>query len=188
MMSTPETNPNDDYTEEERNMAGSLLEQAYEPLLNIARNRRRRVGFNATMMTEDILHDCFLKLSGKTIWQSQEQFMRTASLAIRQVIVDHARKKLTLKHGSGKSNFTYNDNEPVLPEYSESPEQILAISDLLEQLEAKKPRLSKVVDARYFAGLTEAETASALGVSERTVRRDWQIAKAWLAEKMYNTK
>lgn len=164
-------------------MATGLLTQAYEPLLNIARNRRRRVGFNATMMTEDILHDCFLKLSGKTIWQSQEQFMRTACLAIRQVIVDHARKKFTIKRGNGNNNLTYNDNEPVLPEYNETPEQILAINVLLEQLEEKKPRLSKVVDARYFAGLTEAETAIALGVSERTVRRDWQTAKAWLADK-----
>lgn len=183
-MGAPEVNRQFEYTEEDRNIANGLLEQAYESLLTLARTRRRRVVFSSTLMTEDILHECFLKLSGKTIWQSQEQFMRTASLAIRQVIVDHARKKLTVKHGSGETNLAYSENHSVLPEYNETPEQILSINDLLEQLEEKKPRLSKVVDARYFAGLTESETASALGVSERTIRRDWQIAKAWLAEKI----
>ncbi|WP_371192739.1 ECF-type sigma factor [Glaciecola sp. SC05] len=186
-MGSAEANSTFEYSTDDRNIARGLFEQAYEPLLKIARNRRRRVGLGATMMTEDILHDCFLKLSGKTIWQSQEQFMRTANLAIRQVIVDHARKKLTLKHGSGKSNFSYNEDDFTLPEYQESPEQILTINDLIDQLEVKMPRLSKVVEARYFAGLTEAETAMSLGVSDRTVRRDWQVAKAWLAEKMDST-
>lgn len=183
-MSATQTNKIEGYSDQERRIASHLLEQAYEPLLRLARNRRRRVAQSATLMTEDILHDCFLKLSGKTVWQSQDQFIRTASLAIRQVIVDHARKKLTVKHGSGNNNLALNEDEALLPEYSETPEQILSINDLLEKLECKKPRLSKVVDARYFAGLTESETAIALGVSERTIRRDWQLAKAWLAEKM----
>lgn len=183
-MGTAQANQAFAYSIDDHNIARGLFEQAYEPLLKIARCRRRRAVSSPTMMTEDILHDCFLKLSGKTIWQSQEQFMRTANIAIRQVIVDHARKKLTLKHGSGINDFSYDDNEHTLPEYQESPEQILNINDLVNQLEVKMPRLSQVVEARYFAGLTESETASTLGVSERTVRRDWQLAKAWLAEKM----
>jgi len=136
------------------------------------------------MMTEDVLHESFLKLSGKTVWQSPEQFLRTASLAIRQVVVDHARSRLALKRGGGAQQIEYVDGDTILPEFNETPEQILIVDDLLQQLEAKQPRLSKIVDARYFAGMTEAETATALGLSERTVRRDWQAARSWLAEKM----
>lgn len=183
-MGSAEVEVTNGYSAYERGIANGFIEQAYDSLLSLARSRRRRAGLSHTMMTEDILHECFLKLSGKTVWQSPEQFMRTASLAIRQVIVDHARRKLTQKRGCGERSLSYDDAESVLPEYKETPEQILIINDLLEQLEAKQPRLSKVVDARYFAAMTEAETASALGFSERTVRRDWQTARSWLAEKM----
>jgi RNA polymerase sigma factor (TIGR02999 family) len=184
MMSAREASRVIEYSDEDNKIADGLFNDAYDALLALARNRRRRVGLSATMMTQDILHNCFLKLSGKTIWQSEEQFMRTASLAIRQVVVDHARKKLTIKRGSGKQNLTYQDDQSVLPEYNETAEQILLINDLLEQLKQKQPRLAKVVDARYFAGLTEAEAALALNVSDRTIRRDWRLAKAWLAAKL----
>lgn len=179
-----ESNEVTSYTAQERAIAEGLVDNAYEALLLLARNRRKRAGLSHTMMTEDILHECFLKLSGKTIWQSPEQFMCTASLAIRQVIVDHARRKLTQKRGCGEINLAYEEGDGVLPEYNETPEQIVMVNDLLEKLEATQPRLSKIVDARYFAAMTEAETASALGFSERTVRRDWQTARSWLAEKM----
>lgn len=172
------------YSTADLTIAEGFVNEAYEPLLQLARARRRRAGLEFTMMTEDILHECFLKLSGHTVWQSSEQFLRTASLAIRQVIVDHARQKLTLKRGAGASNLTYDDSQSVLPEYQETAEQIVELNDLLEQLASKQPRLAKVVDARYFAALTEAETAISLGCSERTVRRDWQAARAWLASKM----
>ncbi|MBT1451235.1 sigma-70 family RNA polymerase sigma factor [Glaciecola sp. XM2] len=184
MKNVPQAGRLSGQSNEDNIIANGLFKDAYDALLTLARNQRRRVGLSATMMTQDILHNCFLKLSGKTIWESEEQFMRTASIAIRQVIVDHARKKLTIKRGSGKQNLTYQDNQTILPEYNETAEQILLINDLLEQLKQKQPRLAKVVDARYFAGLTEAETALALGVSDRTIRRDWRLAKAWLAEKL----
>lgn len=179
-----DTNDAQCYTSRERAMADALFDQAYDALLTLARNRRRRTGVSHTMMTDDILHECFLKLSGTTVWQSPQQFMCTASLAIRQVIVDHARRKLTQKRGCGETNLAYEEGDSVLPEYNETPEQIVIVNDLLEKLETSQPRLSKVVDARYFAAMTEAETATALGFSERTVRRDWQTARSWLAEKM----
>ena len=172
------------YTEEEKAIANKLVSNSYQVLLTLARHSRRRARFLDTMMTDDILHEAYLKLSGKTVWQSQEQYIRTANLAIRQVIVDHARKKLALKRGGSQTDIPYQDGDTVLPEYNETPEQIIVLNDLLELLELKQPRLSVVVDARYFAGMTENETASSLGLSERTVRRDWQLAKTWLASKM----
>lgn len=172
------------YRTEERAIAAGLYESGYESLLALARNRRRRAGFRDTMMTEDILHECFLKLSGQTVWQSPEQFMRTAALAIRQVVVDHARRKLTHKRGNAENNLTYDDETSLLPEFNETPEQIVVLNDLLEQFEQQQPRLAQVFDARYFAGMTEVETASILGMSERTVRRNWQAARAWLADRL----
>lgn len=172
------------YSEEEKLIANEFVKSSYQALLTLARSSRRRARCNDTMMTDDILHEAYLKLSSKTVWQSKEQYMRTASLAMRQVIVDHARHKLALKRGGVQTDISYEDGAPVLPEYNETPEQIIVLNDLLERLELKQPRLSVIVDARYFAAMTESETAFALGLSERTVRRDWQTAKAWLAHKM----
>lgn len=172
------------YTDEEKAIASEFVKNSYEVLMALARKSRRRANFNDTMMTDDILHEAYLKLSGKTVWQSQEQYIRTANLAIRQVIVDHARKKMALKRGGMQGNLPDQEGESVLPEYNETPEQIIVLNDLLERLELKQPRLSVIVDARYFAAMTESETATALGLSERTVRRDWQLAKTWLAGKM----
>jgi RNA polymerase sigma factor (TIGR02999 family) len=172
------------YTEEEKAIACELVKHSYQALLSVARDRRRRSRFHDTMMTDDILHEAYLKLSGKTVWQSQEQYIRTACLAIRQVIVDHARHKMAQKRGGSQANEEYQEGDGVLPEYNETPEQIITLNDLLDRLEQKQPRLSMVVNARYFAAMSEAETASALGLSERTVRRDWQVAKTWLATKM----
>ncbi len=172
------------YTAAEKEIAEGLVSSAYEALLILARNRRRRAGFRDTMMTEDILHESFLKLSGKSVWESPEHFMRSASLAIRQVIVDHARARLTAKRGGGERNFTFDECAAVLPEFNETPEQIVMLNDLLAQLGQENSRWLRIVDARYFAGMTEVETAHLLGLSERTVRREWKAAKAWLAERM----
>ncbi|MEL7023033.1 MAG: ECF-type sigma factor [Pseudomonadota bacterium] len=172
------------YASEDARIAEGLAKDAYDALLNIARNRRRRAGFSDTMLTEDVLHESFLKLSGKTVWQSQEHFLKTASLAMRQVVVDHARKKLTEKHGGGRVQVDLDSAENQLAEFSETPEQIVEIAELMTKLGAENHRWLQVIDARYFSGMTEGETADVLGLSARTVRRDWQAARRWLAERM----
>lgn len=183
-MPSDEARAPDAYQPEEREIADGLVSEAYDALLRIARAKRRRAGFSDTMLTEDVLHESFLKLSGKTAWRSQEHFLRTASLAMRQVIVDHARKQLSIKRGAGQSAVPLEEADGFLPEFAERPEEIVILNDLLTQLEGENPRWLRVVDARYFAGMTEAETAAVLGLSERTVRRDWQAARDWLAQKM----
>ncbi|TRY32514.1 ECF-type sigma factor [Aliiglaciecola sp. M165] len=171
-------------TEQDKLLANELVKDAYHSLLNVARVHRRRARFNDTMMTDDVLNTAFLKITGQTVWQSQQHFSRLMCLAIRQVVVDHARQRLAKKRGGSQDNQEYKEGETLLPEYKESPEEIVMLNELLEQLEQKQPRLSLIVNARYFASLTEAETATALGMSERTVRRDWVTARAWLAKKM----
>lgn len=172
------------YAADEIEVAEGLARAGYDALLALARNRRRRAGFSDTMMTEDVLHESFLKLSGRTVWQSQEHFLRTASLAMRQVVVDHARRKLADKRGGGQPDARLDDAAELVAGFGETPEQIVIIDDLLRQMARENPRWSRIVDARYFAGLTEEETAALLGLSERTVRRDWKVARAWLAERM----
>ncbi len=168
----------------DRAQADALVEAHYDALKNIARAKRRRAGGNQTMLTTDLLHESWMKLRKQGEWHSEQHFMRTAAMAMRQVLVDCLRAKLSQKRGSGAAHLSYDDVEGCLPEFKENPEQILAINDLLEKLGGVKPRYAELVDLRYFGGFTETETAGILGITDRTVRRDWKVAKAWLAAEM----
>ncbi len=166
--------------------AEMLVRAHYETLKHMARAKRRRAGAGLTMQTTDLLHECWLKLRRQQEWRDEAHFMNTAALAMRQVLVDYARSKLAGKRHAvgGVSSDDIDEIEAVLPEFRENPEEIVAISDLLNQLEKQNPRLARVTILRYFAGYTEEETARALDVTSRTIRRDWQIAKAWLAAEL----
>ena len=168
----------------DRAQADALVEAHYDALKNIARAKRRRAGGNQTMMTTDLLHESWMKIRKQGEWHSEQHFMRTAAMAMRQVLVDCLRAKLSQKRGSGAQHLSYADVEDCLPEFKETPEQILAINDMLEKLGGVKPRYAELVDLRYFGGFTETETAGILGITDRTVRRDWKVAKAWLAAEM----
>ncbi len=137
-----------------------------------------------TLQTTDLLHEGWMKLRKQTQWQDESHFMRTAALAMRQVIVDYARSKQAAKRGGGVSDLNYADLEDILPEYGETPEQIVIIGDLMTKLAVKDPRLAEIVDLRYFGGFTADETAHILGITDRTVRRQWTIARAWLAAEL----
>ncbi len=172
------------YSEDEVRTATQLVEENYDLLARMARAKRRRANMSDTMSTIDILHESFLKLNGQVLWHSSEHFVRSAALAMRHVIIDHARRRMAQKRGSGAVRLNYEDMENLMPEYSESPEDIVAIARLLEKLETLNPRWMRIVDARYFAGMTETETAQMLALSERTVRRDWKEAREWIAQQL----
>lgn len=180
-MSAPEATE-DGYTPHDRHVAERLFTDCYRELLAMARLRRRRANFSDTMQSVDVLHEVYLKLCGVPVWQSRAHFMSTAALAIRQVVVTHARERLTAKRGGGATIVEFREQEALFPEYQETPEQIAIVGDLLTRLESENPRWARIVDCRYFAGLTEDETAFALGISSRTVRRAWTDARAWLAQ------
>ncbi len=164
--------------------ADALVEVHYETLKKIARAKRRRVGGNQTMQTTDLLHESWLKLRNHGKWHSEQHFMCTAALAMRQVLINSLKAKLTQKRGEGATHVPYEDIKDCLPEFNETPEQILIINDLLERLGAVKPRFAELVNLRFFSGFTESETAGILGVTDRTVRRDWKMAKTWLSVEM----
>lgn len=172
------------YTDAERKTAQQFFEQHYDTLLEIARSKRRRAGVGETCNTLDVMHDAVLRLSGRTDFKSSDHYIRACVLAMRHVIVDYARRKLAAKRGEWQDNVPFDEVENVLPEFNESPEQLISIAQLLAQLESENPRWLKIVDARYFSGMTETEAAVTLGISERTVRRDWKDARGWLAERV----
>ena len=168
------------YSGAECEIADRLVRENYGLLVEIARAKRRRARFSDTMCTTDILHESYLKLDGKAGWRSTEHFIRSAALAMRHVIVDHARRRLAAKRGGGQHPLPLDEADPFLPEFNETPEEILAIADVLQQLETHNPRWMRIVDARYFSGMTEEETARMLNLNARTIRRDWQAARAWI--------
>ncbi|RNJ62330.1 MAG: sigma-70 family RNA polymerase sigma factor [Porphyrobacter sp. IPPAS B-1204] len=168
----------------ERQRAEALIAEHYDVLIRIARAKRRRSGLSDTVSTVDLLHEAYVRIGGKTLFADGDHFIRAVNLAMRHVIIDHARRKLAEKRGGGQGMVTLDERTPILPEFSETPEELVGIGQLLRALEACNPRWLQVVDARYFGGMTEDETASVLGVSSRTVRRDWTDARQWLAQRM----
>ncbi len=174
----------ENYTQQESALADHLFEQNYDELMIIARARRRRANGHQTLATIDLLHESYLKLNTARKWESREHFINATALAIRHVIIDYARRKNTAKRHQKLVPMTFDGDFAVMPEFWESSEQLIQISDLMRQLENLNPRWMRVVDARYFCGLTEDETATALKLSARTVRRDWQNARMWMAEKL----
>ena len=154
-----------DYTADEKKLADQLMRENYDDLVTIARARRRRGGLNDTMQTIDLLHESFMRLNGKSIWESKDHFINAVALAMRHVIVDHARKKQAQKRGENPVKIALQDAEGLFPEFNETPEQLVGISNLMEKMSAKNPRWMRIVDARYFSGLTEFETAPSCTLS-----------------------
>lgn len=139
-----------------------------------------------TFQTTELVHEAYIKLIGNQSisWQSRSHFYGIAARTMRQILVDYARKRKSQKRGSGKTDFSLDDTQIVA---GESDEQILALDEALKKLENVEERSSKIVELRYFSGLTIEETAELLNISAATVKRDWQFAKAWLyREIQYN--
>ena len=156
-----------------------LMAEHYAELLAIARRERRRAADVATLDTRAVLHEAFLRLTraDPARWADRLHFLAAASGTMRHVLVDHVRRRRAVKRGGGRATVTLGDQVGVVDARDES---LLALDDALTQLAGVSPRLARVVECRYFGGLTEVETAEALGVTERTVRRDWVKARGWL--------
>ncbi len=156
-----------------------LVALVYEDLRRIARGQRRRVSPDASLDTTALVHEAYLKLDehGRTGWTDRGHFLAVAATAMRQILVDHARWRLRQKRG-GDVRRTTLESKPLA--VAADAEQVLLLEDALGRLEREDPRLVRVFECRYFAGLSEQETADALGISLRTAQRDWLKARAWL--------
>ncbi len=169
------------YANEERRVADELAAAHYDELKRIARAQRRRSRGDPTLRTTDILHESYIRLARSSGWSDERHFLRSAAIAMRHVLTDYARARLADKRGGGAAHVPIDEIESLIPEMAETPEQVVAIGDLMRALRDLDPRLEQVVDCRFFAGFTEEETAEIIGVTSRTVRRDWVRARAWLA-------
>jgi RNA polymerase sigma factor (TIGR02999 family) len=154
----------------------------YDELKRIARKRLRAGGGHVTLCTTELVHEVYFKLArGDPDWEGRAHFFGAASRAMRQVLVDFARKRLSAKRGGGGQPVTLGDAEVAL---ELELEEILDLDAALDRLEAVNPRLRQVVELRFFAGLPEVELADLLGVSLRTIERDWLKARLFLLEHM----
>ena len=157
----------------------AVYEIVYADLRRLAGRQLGPRGADQTLSVTALVNEAFLKLSDRTggAWNDRLHFLRVAARAMRQITVDHARAKLSKKRGSGQSALPLI--EPQVAAETKS-EMILALEEGLQQLAADNERLVRVVEFRFFAGLTAEETAAALDTSRRTVQRDWEAARAWL--------
>lgn len=135
-----------------------------------------------TLETTGLVHEAYLRLVGHAApINDRGHFFALAARVMHQVIVDFARERLAAKRGGGDRGIPLED---VDPGELKQAEEMIALDDLLQKLGDREPRQARVVECRYFAGLTEPETAEALGISERSVQRDWQLARQWLREQL----
>ncbi len=158
----------------------ALFAAVYQELHGLA--RQVRIGkHNHTVNTTALVHEAYLKLAGHGNWESRLHFMRTAAKAMRQILIGQARKKVAQKRGGDALNITFEDELHGAPV---NAEQLLSLDEALNALQKIDPRMAQVVECRYFAGMSLDETAAALDISARTVKRDWRTARAFLADAM----
>ena len=156
-----------------------LVALAYHELRAIAHRRLAARGPAGTLSTTALVNEAYLRLVDQTGNGAYERshFLAVASLAMRHVLVDRARERVTLKRGGIRQRVTLDDAHLAV---DAEPDALLELDDAMHQLAAFEPRLAHVVECRFFGGLTEPETAEALGITVRTVQRDWVKARVLL--------
>jgi len=159
----------------------ALFELLYPDIHRMARARLSENGPLTMLDTTSLAHEAYLRLqgAGRIDLDCRGRFMAYVSQVLRSVIVDFARKRNAERRGGGQSNLTLNTE--IANSLGSQDEDIIRISDALDELDKADPRLRKVVEMRYFAGLSEQEIADALDLNERTVRRDWERARLLLS-------
>ena len=164
-----------------------LLPLVYDELRRIARIQLRRERNQLTLDTSALVHEAYLRLVDQTRvqWVDRAHFFAVASMAMRRVLVDHARRRRAAKRGGTPPPLPLDEASSLIIE--ERADLLVALDDALRRLATIDERLSRVVECRYFGGLTDEETAEALQLSVRTVRRDWLKAKGWLYEDIHGT-
>ena len=162
----------------------ALLPMVYAELRALAGAYFRRDGAGHTLQPTAVVHEAFLKLVGSETpsWESRAHFLAVASKAMRQVLTDHARRKRAAKRGGQRKRLTLSGLEGTPP--AESEIDLLALEDALGKLAELAPRQARIVEMRFFAGLGTKDVAHVLGVSTRTVDREWRVARAFLRSEL----
>lgn len=169
---------------EVRRLAAELLPAFYQQLRRIAHRTRARVGAGHTLQTTALVHEAYLRLGQSRSFVDETHFLRAAALAMRHALINYAQSRITEKRGGGGQHMTLSN---IADLSIETDEGMLALNEALGRLAADDPRLADVVECRFFGGFGEEDTARALGVSLRTVQRDWLKARAWLFRELGGT-
>lgn len=156
-----------------------LVPLVHDELRRIARNFMRRQNPGHTLQTTALVNEAFIRLvdSNRVNWQDRNHFFAISAQLMRRVLVDVARRKNSLKRGGERVQVTLDDKLNVS---DEKETDLIALDEAMSLLAKLNPRQSQIVELRYFGGLTEEQIADTLEISSRTVRRDWNLARAWL--------
>ena len=163
--------------------AKDLLPLVYNKLRSLARAKLRSLPPGQTLQPTALVHEAYINLVGKEDpgWDSKGHFFGAAARAMRDILVDQARRKGALKRGGDQVRISMDEAEPAF----EAPSaDILAVDEAVKLLEKEDPRKGQIVNLRYFARMSTAETAAALGVSVATIGREWRYIRAWLVKEL----
>ena len=155
----------------------------YDEVRAIAHARVARAGGGGTLDTTAVVHEAYLKLArhGGLSFADRQHFLAVASTAMRQVLLDHARRRLSARRGGGAEHLPLTKADPAADEQAR---EVVALDEALRTLAALDPQLARVVELRFFGGLSVEETAAALGVSEPTIKRAWRRARDFLQREL----
>lgn len=167
-----------------RRIATVLLPVFYDQLKHIAHRARSRLGGSYTLQTTALVHEAFLRLGPSRGFANETHFLRAAALAMRHALINYAEARVAEKRGGGGAHLTLSQAADFAVQTDEG---LLALNAAVEQLGIQEPRLADVVECRFFAGYSEEDTARVLGMSLRTVQRDWFKARTWLYRELVGT-
>jgi RNA polymerase sigma factor (TIGR02999 family) len=160
---------------------------AYDELLRLARAQRRKWSGDFTMQTTALVHEAWMRLFGADSppqWKDRAHFFAVASRAMRQILLSYARARSAQKRGGAAVDLDVESWNPVAPE---AADQLVALHDALDALTELQPRMARVVELRFYTGLSVEDAAEVLGISAATVKREWRTARAWLKKEILGT-
>lgn len=166
---------------------GQLIPIVYQELRRLASHHMRREQEGHTLQTTALVHEAYLRLSGEQSrdWQDRAHFFGVAAHIMRNLLVDRARASRRVKRGGNAQHVTLDETATLA---TPDPEMLLVIDEALTRLAQFDERASRVVELRYFGGLSVAEAAVVMGVSEKTIKRDWSLARTWLQAELRGAK
>ena len=172
-----------------RDAFDELFPLVYEELRRVAHAQRRRLEGHATLNTTALVHEAYLKLSGtaEPDWESRAHMLSVAAKAMRQILIDDARTRSAKKRGGARAQVSLDRLDlqgPGLELSGDQPETLMALDESLARLADVNERHHRIVECRFFGGMTIPDTAAALGLSHATVERGWAVARAWLYRDM----
>ena len=190
-MSTPEQKAFEDLLarvrDGDRDALNELVPLVYDELQQVARGQRRRWSHGVSMQTTSLLHEAYVRLAGQEEpnWKDRAHFLAVAATAMRQILIDHARRRDAKKRGGDRTKVSFEEIEALLASPDEEEleardEVLILLDEALVRLNEVNERPVRILECRFFAGMTIPETAEALDLSPSTVSRGWNMARTWL--------